>query len=316
MAMFLKNKGVQPVESITQIKGKQNAAPNEEYLPFVQDFVKSGEYSKVGDISNTGLMDVKFMTNPDVYKNYLERGLKVPKYATEKELDALHNEYLRLAEPSNYKPPTEGMAEGGGAFKKIQFMGGGGITTTAGTFSPEELGVSADEIGISDKRMGQIKRNIAKELGVGKEQLEQEYRQLGNKGGKRDALIRAGSQIAGSGPDTINFGLSLLDDLQSFIPALSKPESVMDVAGTGDRVPKFKLAFDETPLGGDQLIRKFKEAKLLGENEFPITEFFANLFAPAAAVSALKKGKKAYEGAKSLADAPKKKQGGLTAMAR
>lgn len=39
---------------IVQIKGKQNRAPNEEYLPFVQDFVRSGKWSDVGDLQNTG----------------------------------------------------------------------------------------------------------------------------------------------------------------------------------------------------------------------------------------------------------------------
>jgi hypothetical protein len=316
MAMFLKNKGVQPVESITQIKGKQNAAPNENYQPYVQDFVKSGQWSGVGDLRNTGLMDVKFMTNPDVYKNYLERGLKVPKYATEKELDALHNEYLRLAEPRNYKPPEEGMAEGGGAFKKISFYDKGGITTSGGTFSPEELGVSAEELGISDKRLNQIKRNAAGLLGEGKEQLEQEYKQATGKGGRRDAAIRIGSQFLGGGVDLANMGLEGLDLLQSVIPSMSKPESVLDTAGTGDRVPKFKLATDEPFLGSQHFLRKFKEAKLLGENEFPLTEAIAGFAGPAVAVGALKKGKQAYQGAKALVDKPKKRQGGLTAMAR
>jgi len=41
--------------SIVQIKGKQNRAPNPEYLPMVQDFVKSGKWSDVGDLQNTGL---------------------------------------------------------------------------------------------------------------------------------------------------------------------------------------------------------------------------------------------------------------------
>jgi hypothetical protein len=40
---------------IVQIKGKQNAAPKDTYLPFVQDFVKSGQWSNVGDLENTGL---------------------------------------------------------------------------------------------------------------------------------------------------------------------------------------------------------------------------------------------------------------------
>lgn len=41
---------------ILQIKGKGNKAPNDEYLPYVQDFVKSGKWSDVGDLRNTGLV--------------------------------------------------------------------------------------------------------------------------------------------------------------------------------------------------------------------------------------------------------------------
>lgn len=41
--------------NIVQIKGKQNAAPVSKYLPFVQDFVKSGNWGHVGDLGNTEL---------------------------------------------------------------------------------------------------------------------------------------------------------------------------------------------------------------------------------------------------------------------
>lgn len=44
---------------IVQIKGKQNKAPVDDYLPFVQDFVKSGQWSDVGDLRNTGLIKFK-----------------------------------------------------------------------------------------------------------------------------------------------------------------------------------------------------------------------------------------------------------------
>ena len=40
---------------IVQIKGKSNKKPNAEYLPFVQDFVRSGKWSDVQDLQNTGL---------------------------------------------------------------------------------------------------------------------------------------------------------------------------------------------------------------------------------------------------------------------
>lgn len=43
---------------IVQIKGKANRAPNPEYLPAVQDFVRSQNWSNVGDLGNTGLIDV------------------------------------------------------------------------------------------------------------------------------------------------------------------------------------------------------------------------------------------------------------------
>jgi hypothetical protein len=43
-------------DSIVQIKGKQNLAPKDDYLPFVQDFVKSGNWAEVGDLGHTGLM--------------------------------------------------------------------------------------------------------------------------------------------------------------------------------------------------------------------------------------------------------------------
>ena len=54
------NQGIPEPEAlpprISQIKGKSNRAPNEEYLPYVQDFVKSGQWSDVGDLQNTGLI--------------------------------------------------------------------------------------------------------------------------------------------------------------------------------------------------------------------------------------------------------------------
>lgn len=41
------------LDRIVQIKGKSNLKPNDEYLPFVQDFVKSGKWGDVGDLRNT-----------------------------------------------------------------------------------------------------------------------------------------------------------------------------------------------------------------------------------------------------------------------
>ena len=43
-------------DDIVQIKGKQNRAPKDDYLPFVQDFVKSQKWGNIGDLDNTGLV--------------------------------------------------------------------------------------------------------------------------------------------------------------------------------------------------------------------------------------------------------------------
>lgn len=91
---------------ITQIKGKGNAAPKEDYLPFVQDFVRSGQWDDVGDLGNTGLIDTR---NSLAYQNVPSElwkaheqliGKDAPRYMTQEEL-------------RKYLPPEEGMARGG-----------------------------------------------------------------------------------------------------------------------------------------------------------------------------------------------------------
>ena len=70
----------EPPPQIVQIKGKANRAPNAEYLPYVQDFVRSGRWGSVGDIKNAGLVDIgdeaarlygvdRFMTGEDWLKH-------------------------------------------------------------------------------------------------------------------------------------------------------------------------------------------------------------------------------------------------------
>jgi hypothetical protein len=57
---WLSERGLPPVDysasDIIQIKGKGNRAPVDEYLPFVQDFVRQGQWGNIGDLGNTGLV--------------------------------------------------------------------------------------------------------------------------------------------------------------------------------------------------------------------------------------------------------------------
>lgn len=63
LGKFLSDRGGILSPRIVQVKGKQNRAPNAEYLPFVQDFVRNsplgGSWSDVGDLHNTGMFRVR-----------------------------------------------------------------------------------------------------------------------------------------------------------------------------------------------------------------------------------------------------------------
>jgi hypothetical protein len=69
----------EPPSRIVQIKGKGNAKPKDTYLPFVQDFVKGGKWSDVGDLKNTGLVREgnQYMT-PDEYSDWLLKQTGAP----------------------------------------------------------------------------------------------------------------------------------------------------------------------------------------------------------------------------------------------
>lgn len=94
--------------SIAQIKGKGNAAPKAEYLPFVQDFVRSGQWSKVGDFKNTGLIEVG--EKSAVGQLLKQAGeTNIPPYVTRQEYD-------QIIERFNLRPGfglPQGYAKGG-----------------------------------------------------------------------------------------------------------------------------------------------------------------------------------------------------------
>jgi hypothetical protein len=217
-----------------------------------------------------------------------------------------HAEFEKIKADAGIPPKAEGMAEGGGAFKKLQFMDKGGVTTSGGDFSAEDVG--ADSY-FSDE----FKRRLAGLKEDSKTQMEKEYKQLGRAGGKKDLALRVGAQLAGGLPDMVNMGLEGVDYLQSKVPALSRPASVLDFASSRDRVPKFSLSSENPWLGSERIIDSLKEAKLLGDNEYPFMELASNFAVPVGAAALLKGGKKAVKGAKAMTSKP---QGGLSATAR
>jgi len=129
MRDWLKQNASSLPQVITQIKGKGNAAPKEDYLPYVQDFVKSGKWSDVGDLQNTGLVNVsgKYFTEPELTeasKKYGRMGVMDTDWETARqrhidagvpEDEALRNwvEGFKEGRGRLDIPPEEGMARGG-----------------------------------------------------------------------------------------------------------------------------------------------------------------------------------------------------------
>ena len=89
--------GVPKTLDIAQIKGKGNKKPVDRYIPYVQDFVKSGNWKIVKDLQNTNLIDARHWPNLKLYKPIFEKmrknGETLPDFLTEKENKAFHEKY-------------------------------------------------------------------------------------------------------------------------------------------------------------------------------------------------------------------------------
>jgi hypothetical protein len=184
-------------------------------------------------------------------------------------------------------------ADGGSVFKKLQFMDKGGITTSAGSFSPEELGVTADDLRlIDDKTLQLMKKNAPATYDWVKQNIKDEASQLKTPRGVKDFGLRVGAQYAGAIPDLINLGLYGID-----------------------LAADTNLSSEKPWFGSQQYLEGMEKAGMLGESEFPISETVAGILAPAGLIRrGIKKGAQLYKGKKP--EAPKKRRGGLAAMAR
>jgi hypothetical protein len=99
-------------DSIVQIKGKGNKAPKEDYLPAVQDFVRSGNFGKVGDLGNTGLYRAEEITNFVPESFYATKAEREAAFEKAKAAGKIQD-YMTRAEwedalKSEMPPPTPG----------------------------------------------------------------------------------------------------------------------------------------------------------------------------------------------------------------
>ena len=81
----------EPPWEVSQVYGKQNTKPKDEFLPMIQDFIRSGKYS-VGDsavLENSGLRDVSEYTHTT--QELAKQKYPGQKYFTDDELSGLMN---------------------------------------------------------------------------------------------------------------------------------------------------------------------------------------------------------------------------------
>jgi hypothetical protein len=76
---------------ITQIKGEGNKAIKKEFLPFVQDFVRSGNWSEVKDLLNANLFAID--RGSDLAAAMKAENATIPQYVTQEELTELLRKY-------------------------------------------------------------------------------------------------------------------------------------------------------------------------------------------------------------------------------
>ena len=186
--------------------------------------------------------------------------------------------------------PAVKKAEGGGAFKKLEFnqhFDGGGIAIPEMNNSFEG---SRREPLLTEKDWANIKRNAPEVYEWAKQNVKDEASQLKSARGVKDFALRTGAQYLGGIPDLINLGLMGVDALADTNLSSEKPW-----------------------FGSEQYIDALKRSGAVGENEFPIAETIAGVLAPAGLI---KKGVKKIGGMKPAKEAPKKRRGGLTAMSR
>ena len=80
-------------DEIVQIKGKANRAPKEEYLPAVQDFIRSGNWGRIGDAQNAGMRKFTDVFSSNELRMLQDAGADFPNsgWLTGEDIQRLHN---------------------------------------------------------------------------------------------------------------------------------------------------------------------------------------------------------------------------------
>jgi hypothetical protein len=130
---------------INQIKGKGNAAPKEEYLPFVRDFVSGGNWSLINNAQNAGLRRYNDVFNDNEQRMIESRGGVVPEHEwlTGGEIQALHN----LITPAGKRLKYDDRGRIVGSESDNYARGGAVVRDAQDTYNPATIAALAAELG-------------------------------------------------------------------------------------------------------------------------------------------------------------------------
>jgi hypothetical protein len=118
---------VQPVPEIVEIKGKFNKAPKAEHLPYVQDFVKSQKWGRIGDVQNTGMRPTREVFNFNELQMLKRLGEDyIPDVLSGEDIQRLHN--LIMPEGQRLKYDARGNVVGSESANYAR----GGMVSAAG----------------------------------------------------------------------------------------------------------------------------------------------------------------------------------------
>jgi len=162
----------------------------------------------------------------------------------------------------------------------------------------DPLGAPDYQTSPQDSRMVELAGRMIRD------QASKEGAVLSTPEGRRDIAMRVAATLPGlgMGGDLVD----LVDWVQSLIPGLNKPASVLDTKGEGDKVAKYPLRSVINPPSSEQFREKFKEIGILGENQAPVTEFIGNILAPGAILSAPKAARGVEGGLNSVTAAARR----------
>lgn len=137
--------------SINQIKGKGNAKPKKDYIPYVQDFVKSGNWSDVSDLQNAEMHRAGNLYTNNERKNLERLTGENLEYVAHQDIPK-HRELLKQHNVPQLLPDEK--ADGGEVDAEEVFMSKGGkikelekyLRDREGEYGLKRLQRAADEI--------------------------------------------------------------------------------------------------------------------------------------------------------------------------